>query len=492
MLAVSLALFAAACYNLVLVVLILLKTPPRLVGRNVAWYLLCIAAWILTTAVLTHPAADHATALLATRAAYVCATIGVACWMLFCADLLPATRSFKRFAWVHIILGIPWLFLSWTDLIIADMSARPWGTHTVVGPLILLFGVWLAVGLTASITHLILCLRRTRGMQRLQIRYILLGTAVMGACGLLFNVVLPAVATSTDYAYCGPLSSVFMSSVTAYAIMRYRLLDIRIVLRAGLIYSITIGLLSLLFALLLPAFDRVFTFHLLPDTHTGSFLLAYFMALAYQPLRRRVQEAVDQHFFYEGIYDYRQSLREACHALAGQKDQQLILNTLIGVITQTLHPDGIAVYLPERDGVLSVVTSTRSRSALPNTLPPDSPVLVYAQQANDVILTEEQLRRADPHYSIGMQMHDWQIHAVIPLIANGHLSAIVFLGEKISGDVFFPEDSALLRTLGAQAALALDNVRQYEEMAEMNEYHQRLLNIMEDGVVALDPFGRVL
>ncbi|MHB9025049.1 MAG: histidine kinase N-terminal 7TM domain-containing protein [Armatimonadota bacterium] len=323
MLAVSLALFAAALYNLALVVIILLKTPTRLAGRNVAWYLLSVAFWIFTTGVLTHPASDQATALWAVRAAHFCTTIGLMCWMLFCADFPRPSPGFKRVAWLLIALGIPWFYFSWTDLIIADLSAVPWCEHTVTGPLILVFGAWLALGLTVSIGHLIMQMRRTRGMQRLQTRYILLGTAVMGFLGLLLNVVIPGITGSTQYAYFGPLSSLFMSTVTTYAIVRYRLLDIRIVLRVGLIYIITIGLLSVLFALLIPIFERVFAFKLFPHMHAGSFILAFFMALAFQPLRQRVKDLIDQHLFFEGIYDYRQSLRDACNALAAQGDQRL-------------------------------------------------------------------------------------------------------------------------------------------------------------------------
>ncbi len=53
-------------------------------------------------------------------------------------------------------------------------------------------------------------------------------------------------------------------------------------------------------------------------------------------------------------------------------------------------------------------------------------------------------------------------------------------------------DIGLLRILGKQAAVALDNARHYDEMVLMNEYHARLLQTMQDGVIALDPQQRIL
>jgi PAS domain S-box-containing protein len=66
------------------------------------------------------------------------------------------------------------------------------------------------------------------------------------------------------------------------------------------------------------------------------------------------------------------------------------------------------------------------------------------------------------------------------------------MGEKLSGDVFTSDDIGLLRILGKQAAIALDNVRHYDEMVLLNEYHEKLLQSMQDGVVAVDPAGRVI
>ncbi len=80
----------------------------------------------------------------------------------------------------------------------------------------------------------------------------------------------------------------------------------------------------------------------------------------------------------------------------------------------------------------------------------------------------------------------------MPLIAEGRLSGMVILGEKITGDVFTADDAELLRILGKQAAIALENARHYHEIELMNDYYARLLHIMQDGVIALDPTQRII
>lgn len=483
-------LVAAALYNLVLVLTILRRTNINQAGRNFALYILGTAAWTFCV-FLMNMQYDLQLTLWLTRGTFFCATGFAFAWLWFCAHFPQPSPTFRRTAWWLTLLGIPWVFLSWTSWITPKVFFHTGWVEAGVGPLVVPFTIWLCICGGTGLLHLYYKAGEVRGIERLQIRYILLGGIGLVVTGSIPDLILPAITNSTRFAQYGPLASLFITTTTTYAIVRYRLMDIKIVVRAGVVYSITISTLALLFALLAMTFDTVLKdiFHL--SAKVGSFLTALIVALAFQPVRHFVQQVVDKRFF-KSVYDYRVTLSEASNALASVRDRELLMATLENALVRTLRPRGVAIFLPGHDDILTMMSTADSWEELPRMLVEPEPVLYYAIDTDDVMVMEELMRRPPPAEHIGERMKSWGVHIAVPLIAGGRLSGIVFLGEKLSGDVYTADDIGLLRILGKQAAIALDNARHYHEMVLMNDYHARLLHIMQDGVIALDPQQRII
>ncbi len=486
---------AAAIFNYVLVAMILLRTRPQQAGRNFAWYLLGIGTWTLLAAILVHPGLPRDTAFTLMRLTYPVATCFGIAWVWFCTGF--PTRS-SRFGWVAAalsVLGLPWFVLAWTLLMLRDVVAEPWYQNAVTGPLAVPFAAWVFTCGIAGLLHLAFKQRRVRGFEREQIRYILLGGVGLLLLAPIPTLILPVVMHASTYAPLGPVATLFVSITTTYAIVRYRLMDIKIVLRASLIYSLTIGTLSLLFALLVPVLDHslVVIFNL-PEhagQQVGTFLMAFLIALGFQPLRGYVQNLVDQRFF-KSVYDYRLTLREAGSAFASARDRELLVSTLTNALMRALRPRGVAVLLPGDGDMLTLVSTTQPMVALPRTLPQHDPVLHFAASADEVLVADEYLRMPEPQHALGACLRDWGVDVIVPLTAGDRLCGVVCLEEKLSEDMYTGDDIALLRILGKQAAIALDNVRHYDEIVLLNEYHGHLLETMQDGLVAIDPAACVL
>jgi len=490
MTAVQLILFAATAYNLVLVFLILRNTRTHRAGRNFAWFILTTAAWSACVAIMQFHALQSAALWLA-RATFFIATLMGWSGLWFCVDFPQTSPRFRKLAVVLTALGAPWLILPWTSLITRGVMFQSYGLQTVNGPLLAPFFVWLLVCVIASVIHIITKTRTLRGLERQQVRFVLLGIIGLAISGMVPNLLLPSITGDNRFAPLGGLASLFLTTSTTYAIVRYRLLDITVVLRAGLIYSLTIGVLSLIFASMVPLLDGAFTIFFHFPAGIGSFLMAFVIALAFQPVRRQVQRYVDQRFF-RSVYDFRVALRDAGNALASATSAESLLETLVSGLSRTLRPRGIAIFLPARDEALEPATISGQWDRLPERLLPRGPILNYARRTDDVLLADELVRREDAPRDLGARLQEMGVALAIPLIAANQLTGIIFLGEKLSGDMYTTEDIGLLRILAKQAAVALDNVRHYEEMVRMNEYHARLLDIMQDGVIALDPRQRII
>lgn len=82
---------------------------------------------------------------------------------------------------------------------------------------------------------------KTSGLKRLQMRYLFLGAAVFLASLFIFNVLLPGLGI-VKFILVGPASTILLVCLTAYAIVRHQLMDIRVVIKRGLVYLLLLGL----------------------------------------------------------------------------------------------------------------------------------------------------------------------------------------------------------------------------------------------------------
>jgi len=491
MLFVQVLLLVTVVYHLMLAVIIVLRTQTYRVGRNFAWYLLAIAAWT-GCIVSIQPAVGDYTGLWLARGSFVCVDFLMASWLWFCADFPYKSPPFRRIAVLMTVLGIPWLILPWTSHLITSFHFE--GDHTVtgLGPLIYVYAVWFTGGVGLGILHLVEKYQQAHGIERLQLRYILIGCIGLAVAGSLPNLFIPLITHSTRYAPLGPLAALFVTTTTTLSIIRYRLLDINVVLRAGVVYSVTIGLLALLFALLVHPAEVVLGTYLHLPTHSGVFFVSFVMALIFQPVSSLLQHWINQRLFYQGVYDFRLKLRDACNALAAAREQAPLAETLTGAVMEILEPQSVAVFLPGHYAELTQATTRGEWSTLPRTISESDPILAYARETDDILLAEVLLRLTEQQNQIGERLTGWGVQLAFPLIANQRLFGLICLGEKRTSDVYSNDDIGLLRILGKQAAIALDNARHFDEIAMMNEYHARLLEIMQDGVIAVDPHQRVI
>lgn len=485
-------LLASAVINIALAVLVLLHTRTHRAGRSFAWYLLSIAAWIISVSTIQPHYSDQVISN-AIHTTFFFTTLMLVSWVWFCVDFpRAADRAHRVAAWVITVSCLPWLYIAYTDLIISDIIRKPGWVDAVFGPLFVPFYSWLLVIVTLTLVYLYRKGLSVTNLERLQLRYILLGSVGLVLAGCTLTMLIPLLTGSSRYALFGPLSSLFVTVSTTYAIVRYRLMDIRLVVRTLLSYIFTIGLLSLLYAFMLPLIEG---FTALVDLHLPfrliGFIMAFILALLFEPVLLQMHELLDR-FLCADRLDYRNALWDACRLLSPGHNYDSIAEELRESLEALYQPHGIAIYIPGYHNQLTRITLTGVWAAAPATLLAADPVLAHAVATDEVLLAEELVRQPAPAHALGAHLKAWGADVAVPLLAGAQVCGFVLLGEKLSGDVYTADDIGLLRILGKQAAIALINARHYDEMVLLNEYHERLLHSMQDGVLAVDPAGRIV
>ena len=152
------------------------------------------------------------------------------------------------------------------------------------------------------------------------------------------------------------LSLVFLPVTFGYAIVRYRLMDVDIIFRRGIAYTLaTAGIVGLYFALIALFADFFRT--TFPISSRGAWVVAIVLtAVLFQPIVNYIQQWVDR-FFNPERYDYRRTLLEFARELTAELHVDSLLQQISDRLSETLGVDRLAVFLAEEPAGFRLVRS---------------------------------------------------------------------------------------------------------------------------------------
>jgi hypothetical protein len=194
---------------------------------------------------------------------------------------------------------------------------------------------------------MILRLRRSRGVERQQLKWIAAAAAVLplaSAAGV-FSYYLEH---ETVGGLLATFSFVPILFAAGYAVLRYRLYDIDILINRTLVYGSLTIMLALVYFGGVAGLQRL----LAPITGQDSQLaiVASTLAIAalFNPLRRRVQGLVDRRF-YRREYDAAKTLKRFGVRLRDETDLDTLSDDLVSVVEETVQPAHVSLWLRSPD-----------------------------------------------------------------------------------------------------------------------------------------------
>jgi hypothetical protein len=269
--------------------------------------------------------------------------------------LFPDGRFVPRWTrWV--LLG--WILYSFLWLFIPALTP-PTAFTDLREPLALLRAIPMILVLAAIVVAQVYRYRNTSTLlQRQQTRWIvagLAGTFVVIIALLLPPLTIPLLQTSTVaftsyllFAIPVTLFAFFLFPLTvAFAVLRYRLWDIDILIHRTLVYSILTGALVVIYFLsvvLLQQFFRVISGQ---DSPVAIVISTLFIAALFSPLRRLIQGGIDRRF-YRRKYDAQQALASFAGAARDEVELEALISDLLLVVQDTMQPEQVSLWLVKK------------------------------------------------------------------------------------------------------------------------------------------------
>ncbi|MCD6554092.1 MAG: GAF domain-containing protein [Anaerolineae bacterium] len=342
-----------------------------------------------------------------------------------------------------------------------------------------IYGTYWIFYVSYACWSLIQAYRRTVDpVMRNRIRYPLIGMALVLLGG--FTNILPALgAFPIDHA-----ANLINALLLAYTIFRYRLLDISIVVRKGLLYSIPTAIIGAGYFLVVSL--AVNLFHVITGYQVLllSLTMAAVTAVAIQPLRGKVQSWVDRLFFREK-YDSSLMLQKLSRTAASVLDLDRLTDMILDEVTTTMHIERAAFFIkqPESREFLLMARRGLDRGA-DLRLREDHPIVDWLS-SHEHALTRHVMEVAPQFKALWAQerkdLESIGAELFVPLKAKGELVGILVLGPKLSEESYSQDDQLILTTLANQTAMAVENARLYEAQrrrrAELEALHQASLHL---------------
>ena len=145
---------------------------------------------------------------------------------------------FEKFV---LFTGIFLAFLSiFTDFIIKGTTIQPWGAEIIANSGYNVFNIYAFIVALTVIGLLIKKYSKSPSLEKLKIQYFLIGTFLFVLFNIVFNIIIPSKTGTVAYQHFGDYSAMFLLCFTAYAIVKHKLFDVKIILTTALVGLIAI------------------------------------------------------------------------------------------------------------------------------------------------------------------------------------------------------------------------------------------------------------
>lgn len=315
-----------------------------------------------------------------------------------------------------------------------------------------------------------------------------------------------------------------------HSVVRYRLMDVDVVVRRALVYAMT----TLAIAMMIGAVALGLVFlavgNNLSNTEITLRALIAIVAMAAivllsEPLKKFLQERADR-FFYGERYDLRRGLLDFGRTLSATTALEPLLNALTERLRQVLDVEKVAIFIEDENLLEHYRIAKSINVSASYKIPDDFRQMIRQKSAEKGIVRADELDLLDAEFvdndefppekieakgirgkiegkiekfsRSARNIHRQELHYFVPCVVRGKMVAVIGLGRASDGSLLTSEDLEILQTVSGYVAVAIENSLLYqeqetraEELALLKEFNESIVESVNVGLLAVDESGRI-
>ena len=436
----------------------------------------------------------------------------------FCALYPTKQQLFAKKRWRTILLYVP-------AILLLTMAAV---VHLPLGAFVYVSGALRAVGLrgggvsesvidlfyrlsffhfVAGLVGGIALLVRTyvtakSALVRQQMKWVVWGTLLSVAPFILLYGVVYLFGASTDrwLTDIAVLPLIVLPFAFGYSVLRYRLMDVELVVRRVFVYALTTLAIALLIGVVvytggLYAFgsDQSFSSGEITLRVVAAVVAMAAIVMVAAPVKHFLQERVDR-LFYGERYDLRNSLLDFGRTLSATTALDPLLDSLVSRLQEVLNVGRVAIFIEDKNSPNGYIVARSVGLDAPVVVPPDFREMIRVRSAETGVVRADDLDLA-PESIVSARR---TLHYFVPCVVRGRMVAVIGLGRSVDGALLSSEDVEILRTVSGYVAVAIENSLLYKdqqarasELKLLKEFNESIIESINVGLLAVDLDGRV-
>jgi two-component system NtrC family sensor kinase len=472
---------------------------------------LCLAAFVFCfyTPVGTYRDLDLAVAFLRNAAFILFPPL----FLHFCLIYPQRQQLFAEKRWRAALLYVPALLLLTLAsvvflrgeliFIVPALSSLPNPSESFVGIFYKLSFFHFIAGLIASVVFLIRTWIRARSaVVRQQMKWVIWGSVLAVAPFTLLYAIgflLGAQADPglTDVAIV-PL--ILIPLAFGYSVVRYRLMDVELVVRRVFVYVFTtlaialmVGGVVYLAGLYALGGDQGFTSGEITLRVVIAIVAMAAIVMIAAPVKSFLQEQIDR-LFYGERYDMRNSLLDFGRTLSATTALDPLLDSLVSRLQQVMNVGRIAIFIEDQNAPGGYRVARAAGLSAEVVVPPDFREMIRIRSAETGIVRSDDLDLIPETTGFVRRA----LHYYVPCVVRGRMVAVIGLGRSADGALLSSEDVQILLTVSGYVAVAIENSLLYQEQQEragelklLKEFNESIIESINVGLLAVDLDGRV-
>ncbi len=365
---------------------------------------------------------------------------------------------------------------------------------------------------------------RQQPLVRQRIKWAMWGTIVAVLPVIFFHIAKRSVPSLTEDYLTSALTTLPLALIPlsfGHSVVRYRLMDVDVVVRRALVYAMTtltiaamIGAVALGLASLTIGEGLSVT-----DTTLRALIAIVAMAgivLLSEPLKKFLQERAER-FFYGERYDLRHGLLDFGRTLSATTALEPLLDALTERLRQVLDVQKVAVFIedettPEHYKIAKSVgigehykmpndfrQMIRQKSAASGIVRADEFEFFEDEFIGEILPEKTTFKEKIEKFGRNNKhIHRQELHYYVPCVVRGKMVAVLGLGRASDGSLLSSEDLEILQTVSGYVAVAVENSLLYqeqekraEELELLKEFNESIVESVNVGLLAVDETGKI-